>query len=313
MTGVQTCALPIFIALSRRITENQEYTDTAGIQDDEFIQFFNDAQEEIHALINQNWPHVLMGSKTIDLVTNQEAYDIPDDVYLGTRIDFVEFSKANPDYFYALKKGSIKERLNGIQGDPSFYIRNGTQLLIQPKPNGNSKIRITYQRSIPRVDLKRGVVESVTLSGSSITALKLSETEYFDRDSILEDNFICVADKYGTVKMKKISISTVSTDGTVTVEPGFLFEDGETIEVGDFVYTGKFTSNFSQLPDVCEKGMLEYVNTRIKIRDSDSDSAAIAQVLERMLSTLNAAFAEPDNDPDYVPVLDGQYLGWDSY
>ena len=89
--------LETLIALSRRITENQEYTDTAGIQDDEFIQFFNDAQEEIHALINQNWPHVLMGSKTIDLVTNQEAYDIPDDVYLGTRIDFVEFSKANPD------------------------------------------------------------------------------------------------------------------------------------------------------------------------------------------------------------------------
>jgi hypothetical protein len=59
--------------------------------------------------------------------------------------------------------------------------------------------------------------------------------------------------------------------------------------------------------------MLEYTNVRIKIRDSDTDAAPIAQVLERMLATLNSAFAEPDNDPDYITILDGQYLGWDSY
>jgi hypothetical protein len=305
--------LETLITLSRRITENQEFTDTAGIQDDEFIQFFNDGQEEIHALINQNWPHVLMGSKTFDLVSNQEAYDIPDDVYLGTRIDFVEFSKANPDYFYALKKGSLKERLNGIQGDPSFYIRNGTQLLIQPKPQSNSKLRITYQKAIPRLDLKRGVILSFTTSGNQITALSLDPNEFFDRNTLLEDNYITVADKYGNVTMRKIPISDVSSSGVVTIEAGFEFEDGETLAIGDYVYPGKYTSNFSALPDICEKGMLEYVNTRIKIRDSDSDAAAIAQVLERMLNTLNAAFAEPDNDPDYVPVLDGQYLGWDSY
>lgn len=305
--------LETLITASRRTTENLEFTATAGIQDEEFIQFFNDAQEEIHALINANWPHVLMASKVIDLVSNQEGYDIPDDVYMGTRIDFVEYSKSNPDYFYALKKGSLKERLNGVQGDPSFYIRNGTQLLIQPRPQSNSKIRITYQKAIPKLDIKRGEVEAVTLIGNSISSLEINDAIAFDRDSLLEENFICIADKNGVIKMKSIPIQTISSTGVVTVEPGFTFEDGETIAVGDSVFRGKYSTNFSQLPEVCEKGMLEYTNVRIKIRDSDSDAAPIAQVLERMLATLNSAFAEPDNDPDYIPILDGQYLGWDSY
>lgn len=308
--------LELLILASRRATENQEFTDSAGIQDDEFIQYFNDGQEEIHAKLNSLFPHILMKQKEIQCVAAQEAYDIPSDVFMGTRIDFIEYTQSgNAIDYYGLKKGSLKERLNGVQTDPSFYIRNGNQILLQPKPQSSgSKIRVSYQRAIPRLDIKRATVESVTLgAGNTITTLVLDDALLFDRDSLLEEGYISITDKDGVVKMESIPIDNISTAGVVTVSAGFIYQTGETITAGDCVLRGKKSSQFSELPELCEKYLLEYCNARILIRDSSSDSAPVAQVLARVEATLQTAFAEPDNDPDYIPVLDGQYLGWDSF
>lgn len=309
--------LETLILASRRATENQEYTETAGIQDEEFIQYFNDGQEEIHTILNSSFPHILMKIKEVSLTAGQEAYSIPSDVFMGTRIDAIEFTQSGaPQNYYPLKKGSLKERLSGIQTDPSFYIRNGTQILLQPKPQSSgSKMRITYQRSIPKLDIQRATVESVTLDtgAKTITSLVLDDAVLMDTAALLEENFITVLDKNGQIKMQGIPISAISSTGVVTIDAGFVYEDGETIEVGDAVCRGTFSSNFSELPDLCEKYLLEYTNTRILMRDSSTDADALGQVLLKVQTTLQTAFAEPDNDPDYVPVLDGQYLGWDSF
>lgn len=308
--------LELLILASRRATENQEFTDTAGIQNEEFIQYFNDGQEEIHSKLNALFPHILMAQKVVQLVQGQEGYTIPSDVYLGTRIDMIEFSPTglSQDY-YSIKKGSLKERLNGSETNPSFYIRNGNQILLQPAPqSGSGTIRISYQKAIPRLDIKRATVETVTLgAGNTITTLILDDALLFDRDALLEEGYISITDKDGVVKMESIPIDDISTTGVVTISAGFTYQPGETIAVGDTVLRGKKSTQVSQLPDVCEKYLLEYCNARILVRDSSSDSAAVGQVLIRVEGTLQTAFAEPDNDPDYVPVLDAQYLGWDSF
>jgi hypothetical protein len=308
--------LELLILASRRATENQEFTDTAGIQDEEFIQYFNDGQEEIHSLLNQAFPHILMASKEIQMVQGQEAYDIPEDVYLGTRIDFVEFSQnGQAQNYYPLKKGSLKERLNGLQTDPTFYIRNGSQLLLQPAPqSSNGKIRVSYQKAIPRLDIQRATVETVTLgAGNTITTLVLDDTLLMDTDALLEEGYVTVTDKDGVIKMQDIPVTAISSVGVVTIDPSFVYQAGESIAVGDVVLRGKKSSQFSSLPDVTEKYLLEYCNTRILIRDSSTDADAVGQVMAKVQNTLQTAFAEPDSDPDYVPVLDGQYLGWDAF
>jgi len=309
--------LETLITASRRATENQEYTDTAGIQDEEFIQYFNDGQEEIHTLINGTFPHVLMKIKEINLTSGIEAYSIPSDVFMGTRIDTIEFTQSGaPQNYYPLKKGSVKERLSGIQTDPSFYIRNGSQIFLQPKPQSSgSKLRLTYQRTIPKLDIQRATVESVTLDlvNNTILSLTLDDSVFMDTNALLEENYVTVVDKNGVVKMRNIPVTAISSSGVVTVDPAFVFEAGETINAGDSVCRGKYASNFSELPDLCEKYLLEYCNTRILMRDSNSDADTVGQLLLKVQATLQAAFAEPDNDPDYVPVLDGQYLGWDSF
>lgn len=309
--------LSLLITASRRATENEEFTDTAGIQDEEFIQYFNDGQEEIHAVLNSLFPHILMDQAIVTVVQGTEGYSIPSMVYMGTRIDMVEYSNTGQaiDY-YPLKKGSLKERLNGNQSNPSFYIRNGSQLLLQPPPQQTGTLRLSFQKKIPRLDKQRATVLSVTLDGSAktVTALTLDPNQALDSTALLEENYICIVDKYGQVKMKSIPISAIdTTTGVVTLDAGFVYESGETIAVGDFAVRGEYSSTYSELPDVCEKYLLEYANTRILMRDSSTDADSISQIMKMVQSTLQTAFAEPDSDPDYVPVLDGQYLGWDSY
>ena len=303
------------IEQSRQSTENTQYTDTAGVQDSEFLQYMNDAQTEIHAIINNTFPLILMKDQEIDVVAGQEAYSVPRDLYLGTRIDFVEYSPTGEtrDY-YPIKKGSTKERLNGQPNNPSFYIRRGEQILLQPAPQAGGKLRIGYQYEIPRLAFRSAQVLSITLIGNAITALSFDPSVLLDAENLLKDNYLTIVDKNGAVQMRSIPVTAINTTtGVVTIEPGFEFEDGETISVGDYACRGMFSSPTSQLPDITERFLLEYCNTRILMRDSNTDQQAIGAIMTKCQDTITKAFAEPDSDATFVTVLDPQYLGWDSY
>jgi hypothetical protein len=305
----------LLIQASRKATENQEFTATAGIQDDEFLEYLNNGQEEIHSILQSTFPGILTAYKTQQATVQQETYTVPRDLYLGTRIDMIEYSASGLDQdYYLLKKGQLKERLNTQAGNPAFYIRRGNEILIQPKPQQAGLIRWSYQKAIPRLDVKRGTVLSVTLTGSTITSLTLDPSILLDASGLMEEGKITIVDKSGAVKMRSIPVSNVDqTTGVVTVEAGFTFQAGESIAVGDFACRGDFASNVSQLPDVCEKYLLEYCNLRIMIRDSQTDSAEVSAVLQKVGETLRLAYSEPDNDPDRIPLIDMQFLGVEDY
>lgn len=303
----------LLINQSRRATGNTEFTPTSGVQDSEFLQYMNDGQEEIHSIINQLFPTILYKIETIDVQQGVEAYDLPRDTYLGTRVDFVEYSASGLDQdFYVIKKGSVKERVNGQSANPCFYIRINNQLFVQPRPQQGGKLRVTYQKSIPNLDVRRAQVLSVVLTGDSITSLTLDPAVQIDSAELLEQGYFSVVDKDGNVKMQAIPIEAIDTStGVVTLGAGFTFEPGETIAVGDYLCAGKFAAPLSLLPDVCEKFLIEYCNVRVLMRDSNTDSNDVGQVLVKVQDTLTKAFAEPSNDPDTIPILDGQYFMYD--
>jgi len=301
------------ITVSRRATGNQDWTPTAGVQDEEFLQALNDAQEEIHSIINSLFPTILMTEKYQDVTIGNETYAIPSDCYMGTRIDNISYSPSGLDQdFYPIRKGSLKERIDGINGNPSFYLRQGSNLIIQPPPQQGGRLRIVYQKTIPYLDITRGTVDSVTLTTNTITSLVLSTSVSLDADALNEQPYITVCDKYGNIKMQNIKIDSVSgVTGVVTITPGFTFESGETIEVGDYVLRGKYSTILSQLPDICEKYLLEYCNMRIFVRDSSTDQQEVAALMSKIENTLRMAFSEPDNDPDRIPIIDPFYLGYE--
>ena len=301
------------LAASRRSTGNVDFSESAGIGDEEFLQAMNDGQEEIHSLINALFPTILMAVKLQAIQANLDSYAIPADCYMGTRLDFLEYSPSGlvQDY-YPVRKGSVKERINGQSGNPAYYIRQGASIIMQPPPQNGGMLRITYQKTIPVLDKKRGTVSSVLLVGNTISSLYLDTATDLDATALAEQNFISIVDKNGVVKMRYIPVDSVdSGTGQVVVSAGFTFESGETIAAGDFAVRGKFASTHSQLPEVCEKYLLEYCNMRILMRDSSTDQAEVGALMQKIESTLKQAFAEPDNDPDRIPIIDPSFLGYE--
>lgn len=307
--------IDLLITQSRQSTENSEYSSDTGIQDTEFLQAANNAQERVQSLVLQVFPGQFEASAEIAAVADQEAYDLPIDTYLGTRVKMIEYSRTGlaRDYF-ELEKGSARERVNGTGSTPLFYIRSGKTFLAQPKPaSAGGTFRVTYTRSLPKLDKRRGSVSAVTLDTSAltITALTLDASSLVDEDRewMQDMEYICIVDRDGLIKMQGIPISAIdSTTGVVTVET-FVYTSGETIDVGDYVVAGKYATTHSQLPeDIGERYVLESMNWKILKRDSSKDSVEQAQELKMMEDEIVNTFRDGDEEVSYVPILDGQFL-----
>jgi len=303
--------LELLISQSRRATENEEFSDSAGLSTEEFIQYANDAQDDLQAGISAVSPEIFMIQTSITAISGQEAYSIPSDAFLGTRIDLLEYSPSGDDNdYYQVKQGRLPERLTGVETTPSFYIIRGTSFLAQPRPGDTTGLfRLTYQRRLPRLEIRQGQVLTATLATDSITSLVLDTTQGIGDTELEEENFLTVVDKNGTVKMQDIEFTDVdASTGVVTIAAGFTFDSGETIAVGDYVVRGGFSTSHSQLPPNCERYIVSYINWKILKRDSSNDSQEQGVELQVLKKSIIDSFAEPDNDVDYITVLDDQFL-----
>lgn len=308
--------LELLISQSRRNTENTDFSDTTGISNADFIDWANQGQERLQSLLTAVSSDLFEAEKEVQMVSGQEGYDIPDDAYLKNRLVFLEFTETgNARDYFALKKGRLRERVNGIPSTPSVYIRRGSQILLQPTPDSSAgKLRITYQKRLPRLDIRQAKVASVSTSGSSITSLTLSTSELLTSDSreaLLEEGYFSVIDKDGIVKMKKVPVLDIDlTTGVVTLDT-FSFESGETIAANNYLVRGPFTTTHSQLPDTCERYLVAYMDWKALKKDSNTDSGEQTVELQTIEKDIVESFAEPDADVNYVPIIDASYLDLD--
>lgn len=299
----------------REETDSTEFNAETGVQDSSIIRAFNEAQDRIMSLIQQQKPDIFQKEFVIDAVSNQESYDLPVDIFGTHMLEKVEYSSTGQDKdYYQLDFGFLKERIVRTAGNPSFYIRKSSILLMQPRPQQAGKIRITYIRALAKVDKRRGVVSSVTLDGSTntISNLVLDPTALTSEDieALVAAEYFCVVDRDGLIKMQAIPIGSInSSDGTITVDT-FTYDDGETIEVGDYVVTGKYTSSHSELPDIAERYLLQFGIWRIQKRDSSNDSQEAFAEKAEMENDILGTYSVKGNDICDVPVLDASFLSW---
>ena len=95
----------------RRQTENEDSSSTAGIQDVEFLQYLNDAQDRLQSLITSTHPLVFVVEKEVDAVVDKEAYDLPKDAYKQNAVSTVEYSPSrNTEDYYHLEQTTLKRR-----------------------------------------------------------------------------------------------------------------------------------------------------------------------------------------------------------
>lgn len=307
--------IDLLIDEARQETDNTLFTDETGIQQSEFLRWANSAQTRILSLIQQAHPDLFQRQSEIDAVVNQEEYDIPSKTFLGTRVQMVEYSKTGQarDY-YPLKKGNLHERVNGPSGDPAFYIRFSKKVLVQPKPQNGGKFRLITQLALPRLDIRRATVLSAVLDGTTktITSLNFDPSLNIDQEEIQNEGYICIVDKDGNLLMEAIPVDAIDmTTGLVTVSSGFTYQTGETIPAGSFAVLGQYSSTHSDLPDVAERYVVDFMCWKLEKRDANSASQEINQELKEQEQDIVDSFGLPDDDVSYVPILDSQYFDYD--
>jgi hypothetical protein len=294
----------------RAQTENEEVSATIGIKDSEFLQYLNDAQDRLQSVVESTHPTAFVVEKVLDVVQDQERYELPVDAYKKNAITTVEFSPSSADEdYYHLEQTGLKSRQTSVQGFPVTYIRRSGSILLQPRPQSGGKLRLNYVKRINRLDKRRGVVSVVTLNNSSrtITQLELdasSSNPVLDTDTLNGENYICIVDRNGKMLMANIPIESVSaTTGIVTVSAGYTFEAGETLPVGAYVVSGMDTSTHSEFPRMAERYLIAYASWKILKRDSSVDYSEQQEELLAMENDIINSFADIDDDVKYVTIL----------
>ena len=195
----------------RRQTENENET---AILDSEILQYLNDAHERLHAVVSAKYPKIFVETKEYDIVRGQADYSLPTDAFLGNKVLNVEYSyTGDTDDYYPLEPITLKERTN-YSGYPVNYIRRSGKITLDPIPDSPSgKIRVEYVKRIRHLDSRRGVVDIITTSGSSIASLVLdtSNAIAIDSDAFEDVEHVCLVDKNGNSKRRSCQIKNWKT------------------------------------------------------------------------------------------------------
>ncbi len=303
--------LELLISQARQESDNTTFADDAGLQDSEFIRWGGRAQNVLLLAIQKKKPDILLDEVISSVAVGDLGIDMPARTLLSSRIRRVEFARASTGDYFPLKKGQLYERFGNDRGTPTYYIRKDQRLLFQQPSDTTGTVRATIEKKLPRLDIRRAQVSAVTLdtSARTITDLTFDSTLDIDKETLEAQGYFSVVDKSGAILMAEVPIDSVDqTTGVVVVTPGFVYAEGETLPVGAYICAGPFASNVSQLDDICEDFIVEYMIFRAGIRDSSTDTPELSDDLKEMISEILDSYAEPDGDVDFVPVLDAQYL-----
>jgi len=308
--------LDYLVTDARLATENEDFSDTVGIDDEEFIRFFNEAQTRIHSLISQQHSAIFLKDTITNIVANQESYSLPSDCLLGNKVAQVEYSHdGNTDNYVPLKPTFLKNR-NSNSGEPLNYIRRSGTILLSPVPDTSTgTLRITYIEKPRSLDIRRGSISSFTDSGTQITAITLNvSTDTVDSTAVGKDNFLCVVDRAGAIQMADIEYDSIdASTGVVTLTSNHTYSSGEALAAGDYIVVGKNTSTHSELADFVERYLLAYVSWKILKRDSSADYSEQQEELAQLEKEIIDSYADISDDIYEIPEINEDEVWFGKY
>jgi len=285
-------------------TENEDFSDTVGISDTEFLRFINEGQDRLQARIAQQHNSIFLSESTYNIVGSQESYTLPSDIFLGNRVTQVDYSPSSDTTKYMpLAPATLRTRNSGT-GTPASYIRQSGTILVNPVSSSSTGLlRVTYHKKLAKLDIRRGSILTFTDSGTQVTALSLDvTTDSVDTTATDKDNFLCIVGRDGTIKMKNIEYDSISgTTGVVTLTASHTYETGETLAIGDYIVVGKDTTTHSELPDHVERYLIAYASWKILKRDSSVDYTEQESELSNMEQEIVETYADISDDIYQIP------------
>ena len=173
-----TRRLEEMIANARQLAYQETYSYTEGWDDNTVSEIFNLGLNELYDALCQVDNVANIEQVSLNVIAQQQAYDIPQNVKLAISIMDVRFLYGpEPWQFVTLAQGMIQDRFAYPTNIPDTYcIRNG-QMLLSPVPNitRDNSLVINYQKRMRKLDVRRGKVSSLLTAMGTITDISATD------------------------------------------------------------------------------------------------------------------------------------------
>jgi hypothetical protein len=284
--------LEYLINQARQSTDNK---DTNGIPDSEIVGYFNDAQRHITALIFKNNPYADLFKVQLELpAVSSGEYTIPDDCFSTNALSMVEarFADTSNNKGYSRIKPISESEFSYIFG----YFTRDNKILISGQNDVAQlqNVRITYFKQLPTLDIRQAKVVSVS-SGASILLTEEPIGLY------QMDDHCSTVDSQGNQVVSNIYFTNTSGNRLYTTNTAG-------VDNTQYIVAGKNSCNKSQLPDVCESYLIDYVKQRIYTRNNYEDANKQVYFTEEQKAQIISIFAKNKKDDDTIPVTDVEFL-----
>jgi hypothetical protein len=304
--------LDFLILQAREISRTTANEDgTLPVTDNTVIQFLNDAQNRLQGLfLNlKNVQRLFFAEKDISIVAGQESYAIPDRLAFNKHIHQVMYSySGNEEDYVRMEKQQLFNRALENSNNPLGYFIAQGKVYLTPIPNlTQAKIRVSYDRALDTLDIRRGKVTTVNgLTSTTFTSIVLdSSADETSTPNLSTIDYICINDQDGNVKAYNIPVGSYDT-GTNTLTPraGFTFvNSGDTIAANDYVTFGKYSTTHSKLPDECERYLIHYAAQSLFQIESSADVVSQNASLKDMEADIIRAYATQSAEMQLIPML----------
>ncbi len=303
--------LDILVRAARARSGNQEYGDSQGVPQRDFVAYANDAQDRIFNLMMQRRPSLFVKEGFLTTQSGVASYALPSDVYLGHNVLKVEYTPNGDAQLYSPLSLTTPRAEVTIPGLPdSYFLRDG-RLIVSPKPSTGyaNALRLNYQYVIPRVDIRRAKIDSVNTGAGTIT---LTDDTTLTEENVAEltggwVDYVCVVDKDGAIIDQDRAFSSYNSTTrvlTLTTLSGSLAASNQ------YVVFGKNTTTHSSLPDVCRRYLLEYMTLRGQMSDTSSEAQATSPLLQSIEREILDAIESLEEDIFSLTILDQSMLNY---
>jgi hypothetical protein len=123
---------------------------------------------------------------------------------------------------------------------------------------------------------------------------------------------LCVVDREGNLKMQNIKFDSVdSTTGIFTISSDFVYAEGETIDAGDTIVVGPYSSTHPLIDDYVEKYLISYATMKMLQRDGAVEVAQQTQVLLAMEQEIVDSYSTVSHDIQLIQDVSQNYFNDD--
>jgi hypothetical protein len=295
------------IGEARSLAYSENYSLTEGWNQNTLTDIFNLGQKKLYNALTEIDDCAYVQEVNMDVVPNQQAYDLPIDVHMALRLVDVRYLYGTTNYqFIELVNSPLQDRYPYPTNLPQIYtIRNG-QILLSPVPTSSrlGALVINYQKRLRDLDIRRGLVDTIdnaappatiTVDYSSPSQKNAGMREAGESTLDLVD-YICFVDTDGLPIVSEIPIQSYNqTTQVITTGVGYQFSAADIATItalqtaGEPIYivTGKYSTTNCELDTWCENALIEYAVLRLlRLQSAHSDVAAQFQTEDEVIKNL---------------------------